>query len=481
MISRKAALAGAIASLVLIQSGVSLAEMRDPVFATSSTCDTARTPAMERLEDIVAAVRTGEGSAVSAALDRNWSPQASEARAELEPVLLRWASLNRNLSAVEVCAQSGNRASAFYRNELTGLIDHIRLTVEDGGAGQITQGFARPGYRTDADPAARRPDRVRVARLDDFVDQLVARDLFSGVIIVARDGVPIYQRAVGRRNDAGDPIRIDDAFEMASSTKMFTATIIFQMIEQGRLSLDMTLAEAAPSLVATDEDLRATGDLVRHIQIRHLLSHTSGIVDGPPPYGEPGHYQYANTNFWILGKIIEEQSGMRYEDYLRQYLLGPLGMANTSRYEMSRPSDALVTGYMSGVANGAETFTANPLLQTIAGGAQGGYYSSAPDMLRFAAALRSGRLVSQQSLDEMRSVHPEIGANIYGFGMLRWRGRGIWGHAGDLPGADVDIEFYGDTPYTAIVMSNRDNGCDPLIAKVRALFYPEGGSGPPIL
>lgn len=97
-----------------------------------------------------------------------------------------------------------NGASAFYRNDLTGLIDHIRLTLDESAEHRIVSAFSRPGYRTEANPAAARSDRVRVARLDDFVDLLASRDLLSGVIIVARNGEPIYQRAIGRRNDAGE-------------------------------------------------------------------------------------------------------------------------------------------------------------------------------------------------------------------------------------------------------------------------------------
>jgi CubicO group peptidase (beta-lactamase class C family) len=449
----------------------------EPDYGMPPPCDHTRTRAVERLEEVVAAVQSGAGANVSAVLDRDWAPSAHDARAEAEPTLIRWTLGNQNLRPIEVCARNQTGALAFYQNGLTGLIDHIRLTVEENGDGRIVTLFSRAGFRTAPDPAYQRNDRARVASLNAFVDMLSARGLFSGVVLVARNGVPIYTRAGGTTGANSRPIEIGDVFEMASSTKMFTAVAIFQLIEHGQLSLDTTLAQAAPGVVPSE----LPAEYANRIQIRHLLSHTSGIRDGVDvPVDAPGHaFAYANGNFYLLGKVIEAVSGMRYEDYLRMHILGPLGMANTSRFEMTRASDALVTGYMPEVTGGRVTLVANPLLQTIQGGAQGGYYSTAGDMLRFATALREGRLISRESLDAMRSVHPDLGATDYGFGIIRWRGRGIWGHAGDLPGADVDIEYYGDTPYTAIVLSNVDNGNDPLIAKIRALFFPEGGSGPP--
>jgi CubicO group peptidase (beta-lactamase class C family) len=449
----------------------------EPDYGSPAPCNHTRTRAVGRLEEVVAAVQTGVGANVSAVLDRDWAPSAQDARAEAEPTLIRWTRGSQNLHLIEVCARNQSGASAYYQNGLTGLIDFIHLTVEEGGDGRITTVFSRAGFRTEPDPAYRRNDSARVAKLNAFVDVLSARGLFSGVVLIARDGVPIYTRANGTTGANNRPIKVGDLFEMASSTKMFTAVAIFQLIEHGQLSLNTTVAQAAPSVVPSE----LPAAYANHIQIRHLLSHTSGIRDGADvPVDAPGgSFAYANTNFYLLGKVIEAVSGMRYEDYLRMHILGPLGMANTSRFEMTRTSDALVTGYMSEVSAGRVRFVANPLLQTIQGGAQGGYYSTAGDMLRFATALRDGRLISRESLGAMRSVHPDLGATFYGFGMVRWRGRGIWGHAGDLPGADVDIEFYGDTPYTAIVLSNVDDGNYPLIAKIRALFYPAGGSGPP--
>jgi len=449
----------------------------EPDYGSPAPCDPTRTRAVERLVEVVTAVQTGAGANVSAVLDRDWAPSAQGARAEAEPALLRWTRGNQNLHLIEVCARSHTGASAFYQNGLTGLIDFINLTVEEDGDGRITTVFSRAGFRTEPDPAYRHNDSARVAKLNAFVDVLSARGLFSGVVLVARNGIPIYTRTNGTTGANNRPIEVGDVFEMASSTKMFTAVAIFQLIEHGQLSLDTTLAQAAPAVVPSE----VPAAYANRIQLRHLLSHTSGIRDGADvPVDAPGRsFAYANTNFYLLGKVIEAVSGMRYEDYLHIHVLGPLGMANTSRFEMTRASDALVTGYMSEVSGGRVRLVANPLLQTIQGGAQGGYYSTAGDMLRFTTALREGRLISRESLDAMRSVHPELGATVYGFGMVRWRGRGIWGHAGDLPGADVDVEFYGATPYTAIVLSNVDDGNYPLIAKIRALFFPEGGSGPP--
>jgi D-alanyl-D-alanine carboxypeptidase len=100
----------------------------------------------------------------------------------------------------------------------------------------------------------------------------------------------------------------------------------------------------------------------------------------------------------------------------------------------------------------------------------GGLYSTGPDVLRFASALIAGRLVSSATLDLMKAAKVELGAPSYGFGVMRERTPGVWGHGGDLPGADAALEFYSDG-YVVVVLANMDTVAAPILQKTRMAFH----------
>ena len=88
----------------------------------------------------------------------------------------------------------------------------------------------------------------------------------------------------------------------------------------------------------------------------------------------------------------------------------------------------------------------------------------------FAEALRNGRLISPALVNQMRAPRHELGAGNYGLGVMLWCGPGIWGHAGDLSGTDADLELYGTTGYTAVVLANISGVNNPIRRKIAALI-----------
>jgi CubicO group peptidase (beta-lactamase class C family) len=193
-----------------------------------------------------------------------------------------------------------------------------------------------------------------------------------------------------------------------------------------------------------------------------------GLVFETPGSG----FSYSNYGYLVLGRIIEAKTKMRYEDYLQLRLFGPLGMADTARYDLKELSPYVPWGYYYPIPAPSDRLERipNKYLHIYTGGPMGGMYSTAPDLLRFANALRVGRLVSHETLAGMIAPKPELGAPEYGFGVMRWRAPGVWGHSGRLPGADADLEIY-DRDYLGIVLANYDNVNDPVLQMVRALFH----------
>ena len=304
--------------------------------------------------------------------------------------------------------------------------------------------------------------------LDQRLTQLIDRGVFSGVVLVAHRGVPIYVKATGTANRAlGVPITASTQFNVASLNKMLTAVAIMQLVEKGALRIDDTLGKLLP-------DEYANGEAAR-IEVRHLLSHTSGLsMYGPTfVFSPPGsRFAYSNYGYKVLGDIIESRAKMRYEDYLRLKILGPLEMANTARYDLKEISDYVTLGYYYPIPaiDDRVTLIPNKYLHIYTGGPMGGMYSSAPDILKFANGLVGGRLVTAATLELMKQPKPELGAPEYGYGVTRWRAPGVWGHSGRLPGADADLEFYRDD-YVAIVLANLDHVNEPVLLITRALFH----------
>ena len=168
---------------------------------------------------------------------------------------------------------------------------------------------------------------------------------FSGVVLIAENGKPVYHKAYGYREFANQtPSQTSDIFELASVTKQFTAMIIMMLKEKGKLNYD--------DLAEKYVDIPYKG-----ITIRHLLTHTSGLPDyqdvmdkywdksrvagnadaieylnkyAPPKLFEPGEkYTYSNTGYLLLASIAEKASGKDYIDMCRKWIFRKLKMKST--------------------------------------------------------------------------------------------------------------------------------------------------------
>jgi CubicO group peptidase (beta-lactamase class C family) len=225
----------------------------------------------------------------------------------------------------------------------------------------------------------------------------------------------------------------------------------------------------------------------------HLLTHTSGLgsyfdgaffesardrvreiddfrplVEGDAPAFEPGtDWSYSNTGMLLLGPVIEKASGQGYFDYVREHVYGPAGMTATDSYDMDRPVPNLAMGYTLQHGEWYE----NTFMHVIRGGPAGGGFSTAPDLLRFARALRDGTLVSPESREAMWSPKPELSSPGYGYG-FQIGGTPedrIVGHGGGFAGISSNLDlFAGPTHggYTSIVLTNVDQGAQPVAQKI---------------
>ncbi len=196
------------------------------------------------------------------------------------------------------------------------------------------------------------------------IDKTVQEDRFSGVVLIARDFVPVFFKSYGLASkEFGVPNRIDTRFNLGSINKIFTKIAIAQLVEKGRLSLDDKLGKLLPDY----PNLEAR----EKVMVRHLVNMTSGIGDffGPefqktpkdfirhnrdylklfatkPLAFEPGTKEmYSNGGYVVLGEIISAVSGMDYYDYVHRNIFEPAGMKNAAWLEADEVVENVAEGY----------------------------------------------------------------------------------------------------------------------------------------
>ena len=252
-----------------------------------------------------------------------------------------------------------------------------------------------------------------VRRLSSSVDSLAKAGEFSGVAVIAKNGVPVFQRAYGLANrERSIPNNLETAFNLGSINKAFTQIAILQLSAAGKLNLDSTLAAYWP-----DYPNKARA---QKITIRQLLRHTSGIggniFDSPsggtrhdvrnlkdylalfvnePPQFEPGaRNAYSNAGYVVLGLLIERLSGQDYYTYVREHILEPAGMTRTGSFFVDSLPPNTAIGYTTGRENAPPGTPLHPNTQELPGrgSSAGGGYSTAQDLLKFLKALREHRI-----------------------------------------------------------------------------------------
>lgn len=312
------------------------------------------------------------------------------------------------------------------------------------------------------------PEADALAALGKAVDAAIAEDSFSGVVLVERHGKVVFEKTGGLA-DRGrkTPVSRETRFRIGSMNKMFTAIAVLQLVDAGKLSLDDPIGEYLPEY--------PNRELASQVTIRHLLTHTGGTgdifgsdfdahrlelrehADYLQLYGKrslefaPGSRQeYSNYGFILLGAVIEKVSGVSYYDYVQQHVFEPAGMQSTG----SLPESDVVPNRAIGYMKAAGGWVPNDSTLPWRGTAAGGGYTTADDLLRFAHALREGRLVEPATLAE--ATRPQKQGYGYGFAIGSSGGAQFYGHSGGAPGMNGELCVVPDLDYVIVSLGNLD-------------------------
>jgi len=301
-----------------------------------------------------------------------------------------------------------------------------------------------------------------------------AADKFSGAVLLANDGKPIFTGAYGMaEREKKTPNTLNTKFRIGSMNKMFTAVSILQLVQAGKISLSDPVGK-----YLTDYPNK---DIATKVTIQQLLTHTGGTGDffGPQfdahrlelktlqdyiklygeraPEFEPGsRWEYSNYGFLMLGVIVERVSGKSYYDYVSENIYKLAGMASTGSFPEDQNVPDRSVGYTQGDGNKLQPNTDTlPYRGTSAGGG----YCTVEDFLRFANALTNHKLLNAQNtellttgkVDTPRGEKYAFGFMDIGAGTLRH-----FGHGGGAPGMNGDLQIFPQSGYVIVVLSNLD-------------------------
>ena len=445
------------------------------------------TPAEQTVRQLIDAMNSGDRATLRSFISQRFSTDVptDQRVGRIANIRDRFGEL----SIRSVDASNASQPSALVQAGRTESWARVTLYLDNGTPPRIS----RVGFAPAPDPSVpnrRLADSEVAEQLDAYVKRLAARDVFSGTVMVAKSGKPIYQAAFGEANkDFGVKNTIDTKFNLGSMNKMFTSVAIMQLVDAGKVSLDDTLGKFLPAG-------SMGADVLSKVRIKHLLTHTSGLgsyfsdewdgqsraryrsvddwmglVKSEKLQFEPGtRWSYSNTGMLVLGKVIEAASGKDYFDYIRERITGPAGMTNTDAYELDRVNKNLAVGYEAERTPRGVEYRNNIFMHVIRGGPAGGGYSTVADLTRFAEALKNGKLVSKESVRLLTTPKPDLNSPQYGFGFVIDAGGRIVGHSGGFPGINSQLDIYVGEDYTVAVMSNYGGGAQPVAEKARSLL-----------
>jgi CubicO group peptidase (beta-lactamase class C family) len=276
------------------------------------------------------------------------------------------------------------------------------------------------------------------AKLDQFLDRLLEKNKGMGSLLIAKEGNVLYNRSFGYSQINGNekkPLNAETKYQISSITKTYTAVMIFQLVEEGKLKLTDTLDKFFPQIPKA-----------ARITMAHILAHRSGIhspeadgswglqprtkeeviariAQGKPDFEPDTKSQYSNVGYVLLGYIVEKVDGKPYAEVLKDRITSKLGLKDTylgvSKSDPGR-NEALAYRYIGGWGESAQ------LDFSVTGGA-GAILSTPADMAKFIQALFDLKLVSADSLKMMTTTRD---GEAMGMTTFTFAGKTFYGETG---------------------------------------------------
>jgi serine beta-lactamase-like protein LACTB len=336
---------------------------------------------------------------------------------------------------------------------------------------------------------------AEVEVIDAELTRLFPANRPGAAVLVIKDGVTLLNKGYGLANvELNVPIRPDHVFHAASVGKQFTAAAIMKLVEDGKLNLQTPIRQYFPNVPVAWND----------ITVERLLQHTSGIANvftdagfrkqafeehtpqqlldqaiATPLLAPPGTaYAYSSVNYTLLGMIIEQLSGEKYDAYLARQFFVPLGMTHTYFIHTDGLIKDMVTPYERGPQL-AVRWNSSLLF----GG--GSYASTNADLVRWTVALQGGTVLKPASLKAMNTQATlQNGRRVpYGYGIRPYTlaGQPYLRSSGDVQGFHAEVVYIPQSKVIVSMLSNSDDSPQfGLPSTARRIATIAAGSAPPL-
>jgi CubicO group peptidase (beta-lactamase class C family) len=329
--------------------------------------------------------------------------------------------------------------------------------------------------------------------LNESFNSLIVEYGFSGVVLVRKGNEVAVEMAAGFSNRSNEKLNtVNTRFGIASGCKLFTAVAIAQLVEKGQLQFETLLKDCLDiEFPYFDEN----------ITIHHLLTHSSGIPDyfdeeimddfeelwkttpmyllnsprdflplfqqGKMKFSPGVKFHYNNAAFIVLGLIVEQQTGMSFTEYVEKHIFQRCGMVNSGYFSLNQLPANTAAGYID-LEDG--TWKTNIYSLPIKGGADGGAFITAPDMMLFWEALMNHRLLSEETTKKLLTPHINVKEDdYYGYGIwITKRDEEIYKYhiMGYDPGVCFHSAYYPQLQTILAIPSNQSTGAFRLMKKI---------------
>ena len=330
-------------------------------------------------------------------------------------------------------------------------------------------------------------------QIDSLLQWSHRRGMFNGAALVAKEGQVVYKGTYGfSKFRYRDSLSLNSAFQLASVSKVFTATAIMILQEQGLLEYDQKVKDLLPDF---DYDT---------ITVRHLLNHRSGLprymyladkytdrqtpIDNhkmlnlfcdprPRLFFTPGNgFNYVNTNYAVLASVVESVSGQRFDAFVQKHIFDPVGMTGSTVFNAVDSTEIPneTWGHKGSRRRGVRGV--DYYINGVVG--DKGIYSTVEDLFKFDRALHEGKLLSPKTQEEAYtpgSTKERRDKKYYGFGwrLKTYKGRQLIFHNGWWMGYKTSFCRFVDDETTIILLTNTDRKLE-VLPRIKALLYPNG-------
>jgi CubicO group peptidase (beta-lactamase class C family) len=320
-------------------------------------------------------------------------------------------------------------------------------------------------------------------KIAEIVEAESQYDLFSGTVLVAKDGKVIYAKGFGKANkEYGIPNMLETKFNISSIQKTFVAALIMKLCQEGVISLDDAITTYFPECPWKSAD---------QIHIKNLLNHTTGLADYRdnneyranmntyktiddvlplvfklvPDLDTTGRIRYSNAGVLLAKSIIEKVTKKRFNEALKEMIIDPLGMDQTAFLVEGDVLNHRATAY----EKQGEGMRYKRRLDEPSAYTGGGIYTTCLDLYKFDQALYGGELLSQEFKDIMFTPN-ENNSFAQGWIVVEFGGTTVIYHGGQSGGFSSEFRRYPEIGYTLIVLSNYDGAAYSLANKLDCML-----------